>query len=328
MRRLIRSLCHLLLAAWLAAAGISASASAATGAGAAAGTEPGAAATDQRNARAHAIAGAAPTPPRVITLAPHATEMVYAAGGGHLMAGTVDSSDFPESARRLPRVGDGITLNQERIIMLRPTVLVGWLRSGAALNAEVLARSMGASMVYSRPTRLRDIPADVRRIGSLLGTEETARQRAAAMEARIGALEGRYAALSPVTVFVELGSAPLYTIGGDPLLNDAMRVCGATNIYGSSALPAPPVPIEGVLVQNPQLIVVAPHAANGLAEVQARWGRYGLAAARLGNLHGADPDALFRPGPRFIDATEALCLAVDRVRRTHENELSLEIRSN
>jgi len=294
MGRLIRSFWHLLLAALLAGAGVSAAAA----------------------------------PPRVITLAPHATEMVYAAGGGHLMAGTVESSDFPEAARRLPRVGDGITLNQERIIMLRPTVLVGWLRSGAALNAEVLARSMGASMVYSRPASLRDIPADVRRIGSLLGIEEAARPRAAAMEARIDALEGRYAALRPVTVFIELGSAPLYAIGGDPLLNDAMRVCGAINIYGSSALPAPPVPIEGVLVLNPQLVVVAPHAAKGLSEVQARWARYGLAAARLGNLHGADPDALFRPGPRFIDATEALCQAVDHVRRAHENELSLEIRSN
>lgn len=269
-----------------------------------------------------------PASHRVITLVPHATEMVYAAGGGHLMAGTVTSSDFPEAAIGLPRVGDGITLNQERILMLRPTVLIGWLRSGAALEAEALAGSMGAHMIYSRPTALRDIPADVRRIGNLLGTHEAAAHQAGAMDARIESLEARYSRLSPVTVFIEVGSTPLYTIGGDPLLNDAMRICGARNIYGTSALPAPPVPIEGVLVQNPQLIVAAPHNAAGLSQMQARWAGYGLAAARREHVHGANPDALFRPGPRFIDAAEALCLAVDAVRLAHENELSLEIRPN
>lgn len=265
--------------------------------------------------------------PRVITLAPHATELVYAAGGGGLIVGTVSSSDFPEAALKLPRVGDGIILNPERIVVLRPTVLVAWLRSGAALEAEALARGWGAQTFYTAPARLRDIPADVRRLGKMLGTDAVAARAAAAMDARIDELEARYAGLRPVTVFIEVGSTPLYTIGGDALMNDAMRICGAINVYGSTPVPAPRVPIEGVLVQDPQLIVAPVRSERDLQAVQARWEAYGLSAAAQGHVHGADPDALFRPGPRFIDATGELCAAVDSVRRADKNELSLKTRS-
>lgn len=252
---------------------------------------------------------------RVITLAPHATELIYAAGGGHHIVGTVSSSDFPEAADRLPRVGDGILLNQERIIMLRPTLLVGWLRSGIALQMEALADRLGAQMLYSRPLRLRDIPAEVRRLGELLDTADSAAAAAGAMEARISALESRYADRPAVTVFLEVGNSPLYTIGDDPLLNDALRICGAVNIYAATGIPAPRVTVESVLVHKPQMIITTERPGGSAAEVHKRWSTYGLAAARQGQVHIADPDALYRPGPRLIDATEALCAAVDASRR-------------
>lgn len=256
---------------------------------------------------------------RVITLAPHATEMVYAAGAGDRIVGTVSSSDFPAAARSLPRVGDGIQLNAERILVLRPTVLVAWLRSGAALAAADLATRIGAEMVYSHPRRLRDIPEDVRRLGALLGTQETANRHASAMDARIGELEADYAGQRRVRVFIEVGSLPLYTIGADPLMTDALRTCGAENVYGEAIAPAPRVPIEDVLVKNPELIVAPARTGRDGAEIRSRWAGYGLAAAQAGRIHLADPDALFRPGPRFIDAIADLCAAIDRVRRAGRN---------
>ena len=96
--------------------------------------------------------------PRILTLAPHATEMVYAAGAGQFLVGTVTSSDYPAEAREITRIGDGIVLNQERIIMLQPSLMIGWLRSGVALQVESLAEQLQAQMYYARPLRLRDIP--------------------------------------------------------------------------------------------------------------------------------------------------------------------------
>lgn len=253
--------------------------------------------------------------PRVITISPHATEMIYAAGAGATLVATVSSSDYPEAARNLPRVGDGILLNQERIFMLQPTLLIGWLRSSAAQQIEPMVERLGAQMEYSRPLQLRDIPAEVLRLGRLLGYEETAAGAAEAMLARIAVLEDRYAHLAPVSVFIEVGSRPLYTIGDDPLLNDALRVCGAVNLYANSGIPAPRVPIESVLVKNPRLLIVTGDEQIKASEVQARWRQFGLAAAAEGRIHVADPDELYRPGPRLIDAVEALCPAVDAARR-------------
>ncbi len=260
----------------------------------------------------NATAGAAPA--RVVTLAPHATELVYAAGAGNQIVGTVTSSDYPEQARQLPRVGDGILLNQERLLLLAPTHIIAWQRFGAAVPAELLANRMNAQMLYSAPRTLRELPAEVKRIGALLGTQATAGRTAAAMLARIDALEARHTGREPVRVFIEVGSLPLYTIGSDPLLNDALRTCGAVNVYGDSVLAAPKVPVESVLVHDPQLIVAPAREARDTHEVRQRWAEIGLAAARRGHVRAADPDALFRPGRRLIDATEALCSAVDQAR--------------
>lgn len=263
---------------------------------------------------APAATGAPAAEPRIITLTPHATEMVYAAGGGPFVVGTISSSDFPDAARSLPRIGDGIMLNQERIVVLAPTLLVGWLRSGVALQIEPLAERLKADMFYARPERVRDIPADLRKIGRLIGTSPIADAAADALQARIDTLEQQYAGKSPVTVFIEVGNTPLYTIGSDPLLNDALRLCGAVNLYGDSGIPAPRVPIESVLVQNPQLIITAGRHGQDAEEARLRWAAYGLPAALKEHVHTANPDALFRPGPRFIDAIEAICPAVDAVR--------------
>lgn len=251
---------------------------------------------------------------RVITLAPHATELIHAAGAGHTLVGTVSSSDYPESARQLPRVGDGILLNQERIITLKPTVLVGWLPSTAARQVEPLARRLGARLTYSRPLSMRDIPAEVRRLGQLLGTERQAARSAGELDARIDELERRYASLSPVKIFIEVGERPLYTIGDDPLLNDALRLCSAVNVYAATDLPAPRVPVESVLVNQPGLIVVSQRTGSDASDARHRWSQLGLTAALTGHIHVADPDALYRPGPRLIEATEALCEAVDAAR--------------
>lgn len=253
---------------------------------------------------------------RVITLAPHATEIIYATGAGEQIVGTVTSSDFPPEALELPRVGDGILLNQERIIMLKPTLLVGWLRSGVALQMEALAQHLGAEMIYSQPATLRDIPTELRRIGDRLGNPATASTAADALEARIHALETRYAGRPPVTVFIEVGSKPLYTIGDDPLLNDVLAICGGVNLYADTGVPAPRVPIESVLVQDPQIIVTTARPGTDATEVRDRWSAYGLQAALDGHIHIADPDALFRPGPRLIDASEALCAAIEAARQS------------
>ena len=254
---------------------------------------------------------------RVVTLAPHLTEIIYAAGAGDKLVATVTSSDYPAAARALPRIGSGIHVNVERIIALRPDLIAAWMPSGAAQTLAPSAGTLQIPLIYSRPVRLDDIPAEILRFGRLLGTEPAAAAAAGELRRRLRALREQYAQRPPVSVFIEVGTNPLYTIGHDPLLADALRVCGAVNVYDASALPAPQVSAESVLIARPDMVIVSPRGPAGLEQRVGHWTDLKLDAALRRQVYAIDPDEMFRPGPRLIDATEKLCRDADLVRRNH-----------
>lgn len=245
------------------------------------------------------------TPPRVITLAPSATELVYAAGAGADIVGTVLRSDYPPEARAIPRIGDGIQFSEETILTLRPTLVVGWLPSDGTRSLARRLAPLGVPLVYANPKSLDDIPALIRDLGERLGTRATADAAARGLERRIRAL--RPAPPPPQTVFIEISADPLYTLGRDPLTNDLLTRCGGTNPYATHAIPAPQVSVESVLHLNPQVLIVSPYGRETLAARRAWWAQHGLAAALAGRIYAVDPDLLHRPGPRLVDAAEAIC---------------------
>ncbi|MGB3290214.1 MAG: cobalamin-binding protein, partial [Burkholderiaceae bacterium] len=253
---------------------------------------------------------------RAITLAPHITELVFAAGAGRHIVGTVSSSDFPAQAKSIPRIGDGINANVEKTLALRPDVVIAWLPSGAAQTLAPTLSRLDIPLLYSRPQGLDDIPAQILRFGKLFGTEATALPAAQGLEARIAALRADHAGARTVSVFIEVGASPLYTIGADPLLNDALRSCGGVNIYADTAIAAPQVSAESVLVKRPQVVIAPASDGARVDEARRRWAALGLPAAQQGHVYGIDPDAFFRPGPRLVDATQALCSYLDRARQT------------
>jgi len=255
-------------------------------------------------------APAAATPPtlhpqaRIVTLAPNATELVYAAGAGADIVGTVLSSDYPPAARAIPRIGDGIQLSEETILSLRPTLVVAWLPTAGTRSLADRLAPLGVPLIYTRPTALDDIPALIRDLGTRLGTEATAGPAARALERRIQALQP---ASPPQTVFIEIGADPLYTLGKDPLSNDLLARCGGINLYADSAIAAPQVSVESVLHLNPQVLIMSPSGHDTRAARTTWWAQHGLAAAQAGRVYAIAPDLLHRPGPRLIDAAEQLC---------------------
>lgn len=250
---------------------------------------------------------------RAITLAPHITEMMFAAGAGDRIVGTVSSSDYPPPATAIPRVGDGMNVNVEKLLTLRPDSVLAWLPSGAAHTAAPILARMDIPLSYWPPQTLDDIPTQIRRLGRLFGSTTTANLAAHAMDNRLEALRERYSHRSPVSVFIELGGTPLYTIGSDPLLNDALAACGGVNIFAQAGIPAPQVSPENVLVRQPDVILVPDTDARQHAAA-ARWEQLGLRAGTDKRIYAIDPDMLFRPGPRLLDAMERLCPLLDKAR--------------
>jgi len=247
---------------------------------------------------------------RAVTLAPHATELAWAAGAGRYLVATVAASDWPPPARALPRIGDGLQPDPERIAAQRPDLVIGW-KTGRLDPAASALGQLGVPLYVSAPARLADIPAAVRAYGRLFGTEDQAEAAAALLQRRLDALAATPRPGPPLRVFVQAGQQPVYTLNGEHIVSDAIALCGGANVFAGLPAAAPRVSVEGVLAARPDVVVATAEAG---ADPAAEWRRAGLPAALAGRVHVLDADTLYRPGPRLVDAAERLCALLDGVR--------------
>lgn len=247
---------------------------------------------------------------RIVSLAPGATAMLFAAGAGGRVVGVSAYSDEPEAARALPRVGDSHRYDLERILALRPDVVVVWSGGMAAAQIEHLERQ-GLRVYRHRLRRLDDIGPSLVRLGILAGTADAARAAAASAGQRLAALRRRYATGGGHRLLIQVWDQPLYTVGGAELLSDVISTCGETNIYADLPDAGPAVSLESVLERNPEVILTLGSDAASAAAWAARWQAYpSLAAVRAGQVLAWSDPRLSRLGPSMIDAAEALCRAL------------------
>lgn len=250
---------------------------------------------------------------RVATLAPHATELVFAAGAGARIVGASDYSDYPSAATAIPRIGSNRQIDTERLVALRPDLLVVWLGGNAERQLEPLRR-LGVPVYQSAPKSLDDIAGEIERLGQLTGTSATAQPAAAALRARLAALAARYRDKPQVRVFYQVWEQPLYTLNGRQIVSDAIRLCGGVNVFADLAALAPTVSVEAVLQKNPEVIIRGARKGEPAVGL-AMWKQYpALLAARRGNLYTVDADLMARAGPRMVDGAEALCARLDEAR--------------
>ena len=265
----------------------------------------------------HTVTLAAPAQ-RVVSLAPHATELIYAAGGGARLVGTVGYSDYPAAAKGVPRVGDSHALDLERIAALKPDLIVVWQSGNADLQIARL-RALHIPLFVSDPTRLDDIATSLTRLGALFGTLPTAQAAARAFRGEIAQLRGRYANRAPVSVFFEIWDRPLMTLNGKQMVSDVIRLCGGRNVFAALKPLAPTVSTEAVLAANPDAIIATtsqdaggPNRPLPALESWRAWPM--LNAVKHGNLFALDGDLITRPAPRLAQGAAQLCADLDEAR--------------
>ena len=254
-------------------------------------------------------------PLRIVSLTPGATEMLFAAGAGGELIATVEYSDEPPAARRVPRIGDVAAIDMERLVAMHPDVVVAWPAGGNPAQRERIA-TLHIPVYEQQVLRLADIPLSVRRLGALAGTGTAAERAAHDIEARLAALRSTYAvgAAGRPTVLLQVWNRPIYTVGGKHLMSDALEICGARNVFADLPEPGPVLDTEAVIARDPDIILAAAPPGEGAAWL-ADWKRFPtLKAVREGRLVAFEDQALSRLGPSVIDATEALCRAIARVR--------------
>jgi iron complex transport system substrate-binding protein len=253
---------------------------------------------------------------RVIAMAPHVTELLFAAGGGDKIVGAVNFSDYPEAAKKIPNIGDNRQVDMERVAALKPDLIVIWMHGSSERQIETL-RQLGIPLFHSEPKKLAEIPDSLERLGQLLGTEAVANKAAAELRDKLASLTAQYSKRPPVRVFYQIWDKPLYTLSGSHIISDAMRVCGGENVFASMKVTAPVVDVEGVLREDPEAVFATAEKNYGGVNL---WRPYkSMLAVRNDNLFTVDGHLLNRAGPRMIQGTAVLCEKLELARQHRKN---------
>ncbi len=248
---------------------------------------------------------------RIVSLAPNVTDALFAAGAGAYVVGTSRFSDHPDAARRVPVVSDATTIDLERIVSLRPDIVIVWKSGTPAAQVDQLAR-LGVPVFYAETTRLADVAPAVRRFGTLAGTGAVAAANAATFDATLARLRATYAHRPRLKVFYQVWDRPLMTVGHAQIIDDALDLCGGDNVFADLAQAAPTVTREAVLARSPDAIVTTGADADTLDG----WKRSTfLPAVRYGNVLTLDAPTLALPSPSILPSVVTLCEQLDRARQ-------------
>lgn len=236
---------------------------------------------------------------RIVSLAPHITELLFAAGAGARIVGTVRYSDYPAAALRIPRIGDSAQLDLERIVALKPNLVIAW-RHGNARGQVDRLRGLGIPVFYNEPRRVADVARSIAQFGLLAGTRKIADAAARRFAARAAALRAIYGGRPQVSVFFEAWERPLMTVNGQQLISDLITLCGGRNVFERSKALVPVISTEDVLAADPEVIV-----ASGRKPDWSRWPQ--LKAVARGNVFALPYALIARPAPRILQGTRRLC---------------------
>ena len=249
---------------------------------------------------------------RIVSLAPHLTELVYAAGAGDQLAAVVSFSDYPAEALQLPIIGSYKKINYESLIALQPDLVLVW-NSGNGPEIAERVKALGLTVYINEPQQLTDIAHSVQQIGILSGTQAHAEPAAEAFLKAYQALEVNRTK-PPINVFLQLWNEPAMTVNGSHIMSDVISLCGGVNIFADALPLIPRINMESVVRRNPDVIV-----ATGMADERPEWlDKWAIweemSAVKFNDLRSIDPDFISRHTPRILVGAAQLCGYLDKAR--------------
>ncbi len=240
---------------------------------------------------------------RIISLAPHITELLFSAGAGDKIVGVVSYSDYPAAAIDIPLVGSYDRLDLEQILALKPDLIVGW-KSGNPQTALAQVVKLGIPVYLTEPRTFADIAANLERIGTLTGSSEVSHAAALGFMSSIEQLQTRYQDSAAVSVFYQVWKEPLMTFNGDHLFNQILQVCGGRNLFVDLPRLASAIDLEAVLKADPEVLIVGESNRAWLDDWQ-RW--RSLQAVSTARLYALNQDVLVRPTLRVVEGIRQVC---------------------
>ena len=244
---------------------------------------------------------------RVISLSPHITELLYAAGVDKQIVGTVSYSDYPPAAQKIPVIGSFEKVDYEKILALQPDVIIYW-GSGNPQNMINGIKELKLKLFNSEPKNFEDVARSIKMFGKLLGTQGVADNNARQYMDRLNALRKKYAnhTKEKVRVFYQVWNQPLMTVNKTHLINDVIEFCGGENVFAALHNIAPTIDMESVIKKNPDVIISG--MAKGREEWLQDWQKWPtISAVKNAHVYAIDAGLLVRQTPRILDGTQKMC---------------------
>lgn len=251
---------------------------------------------------------------RIISLAPHVTELVFSAGAGSSLVGVSEYSDYPEEAKKIASIGSIFALDLERILALKPDLVIIWGSGNAKLLANKL-RDNKLTVFENEPHNFEDIANAIEKIAILAGTEKVGLTNAQQFRQRLQILTQTYQLSDkqkPISVFHQMVKSPLMTVNREHFISKMIQLCGGRNVFADLKDISATITVEALISANPEFIFSSGKDNNKLLNDWASFPN--LIAVKKQNLYSIPGDWLHRAGPRVLDATEMLCKKIQEAR--------------
>ena len=246
---------------------------------------------------------------RIISLAPNLTEIVYAVGAGDRLVGDTTYCDYPDAAKNVAKVGDTMNPSVERIIALKPQiVLVSTASQLEAFTNQLSAQQIAVYVTDSQS--LDDIFRSIQTIGDLFDEHDRAAGVVAGLQKRADAVAAATRTAKPVKVFYQVAAEPLYTIGRDAFLTDLIRRAGGMSVTADVPGAFPRFSDEAALASKPEAIIMPTGGSMGEGNSTVVTALKNSPAVLNGRVYGINGDLLSRPGPRLVDGLEQMAHAL------------------
>jgi iron complex transport system substrate-binding protein len=250
---------------------------------------------------------------RIISLAPHITEILYAVGAGDEIVGAVDYSDYPAAALDIPRIGSSDRINYEAIVALDPTLIFGW-ESGNGIESLNRLRELGLTVYSHNPETLGDVADSLKLFAELTGHSDMGEQQFRLFNERWQRLEQKYRHSKPLTVYYQIWNEPQMTVNGDHLISDVIELCGGVNPFADALPLIPRIGVESVIQADPEVIIAAGMAGERPVWLDD-WNQWpSMVAVANERLFFVHPDLMHRHSPRILEGAEQVCQILDRAR--------------
>lgn len=252
---------------------------------------------------------------RIIALSPHSVELLFALGVGERIVGTTEFADFPQAANKIERIGGYHGIQLERIMELKPDLIVAWQGGNSDEDLNQL-ESLGLPVYRSATKRLQHITTEISVLGDLTGTPEKAKQLIAEFNGVFDRLKADNVSKQKIRFFYQLWSSPIRTISTGSWISEMLEICGGVNIFDDPSIEYPQVSLESILLKAPQVIIIPSAHGHDNGEISGlKWHEWPeIPAVKHDHIYRINGDILHRFSLRVVQATEKVCETFDHVR--------------